>query len=331
MFFLFAFLGLFSPKIGFDWTLKFPQHKGISLGLFSEDPYWSYRGFLREIVKHGASHVGIVVPWYQRDVEAEKIFSHPRFTVPDWTLKRVIRRAQKMGLRIFLFPILRLEKKIRPSDWRGKIRPLNQKIWFESYQRFILHYARLAQRFRVDLFCIGSELSSMDIFYRSWQRIIKLVREVYKGKIVYSANWDHYFRVPFWGLVDYLGIAAYFGLTYGEQRPEMRSLIHSWREIYVRLIRFQYKIKRRIIFTEVGYLSQKGASAWPWKEGADEPIDLEEQRRCYEALRRVWSYEPRLYGVYFWNWFGWGGKDSKEYTPRGKPASHEIKKWFFPF
>ena len=49
---------------------------------------------------------------------------------------------------------------------------------------------------------------------------------------------------------------------------------------------------------------------------------------CYEAFRRVWNGERRLAGVYFWNWFGWGGPTSKEYTPRNKPAEREVAKWY---
>jgi hypothetical protein len=82
------------------------------------------------------------------------------------------------------------------------------------------------------------------------------------------------------------------------------------------------------LFTELGYLSQRGAAAWPWDEGARKPVDLDEQRRCYAAFRLAWSGSSILSGVYFWNWYGWGGAASRGYTPRGKPAADEIRAYF---
>ena len=87
-------------------------------------------------------------------------------------------------------------------------------------------------------------------------------------------------------------------------------------------------VGRPLVLTEVGYLSQRGAVAHPWDEGARDPIDLDEQKRAYAAVRQAWTPSLLLDGVYFWNWYGWGGDTSRSYTPRGKPAAEEIKLWF---
>ena len=55
---------------------------------------------------------------------------------------------------------------------------------------------------------------------------------------------------------------------------------------------------------------------------------LEEQARCYRAFVRVWQGTPYLRGTYFWNWFGYGGPRSREYTPRGKPSARVICCWY---
>jgi hypothetical protein len=64
--------------------------KGVALGLFAEDPGWSYRSLLDEIAALGADHVELVVAWYQKDVAATVIGEHPRFTVPDSAVRRAI-------------------------------------------------------------------------------------------------------------------------------------------------------------------------------------------------------------------------------------------------
>jgi len=310
-----------------------PEQRGIALGLYSEDPDWSYGYFFDEIKSAGASHVAIVVPWYLKNSRSSAIFKHPRYTVPMRTVERAIVDARARGLEIFLFPILRVEDK-SDGGWRGSLAPGDVDAFFRNYTEYVLRFARLAEQHRVPLMSVGSELSTMDRHENRWRQIIAQVRRVYHGKLTYSANWDHYREVRFWDALDLAGVTGYFELTDKDADPpadpNLPRLIEAWREHYMRLLRFQYRVGKPLLLTEVGYLSQRGAAARPWNEGANEPIDLDLQRRCYEAFRRVWDDEPRLAGAYFWNWFGWGGPTSNEYTPRGKPAAREIAAWYLP-
>jgi hypothetical protein len=308
-----------------------PAQQGVALGLYSEDPEWSYADFLDEIKRVGASHVAIVVPYYIKTTRDVELFEHPRFTVPLSTIERTINDARQRGLEVILFPIQRVEDK-SDGGWRGTLAPRDRKQFYTNYTAWILRLARFAERLNVPLLSIGSELSSLDTDEAEWRAIVAAVRGVYRGKLTYSANWDHYHEVPFFDALDYAGVTGYFELSPKELAPDhdppLEELIHSWREYHLRLMRWQHRIGKPLLLTEVGYLSQRGTAARPWNEGADEGIDLELQRRCYEAFRRVWDGEERLAGVYFWNWFGWGGPKSKEYTPRNKPAEREVAAWY---
>ena len=73
-------------------------------------------------------------------------------------------------------------------------------------------------------------------------------------------------------------------------------------------------------------LGLKQLTASPWDEGAGGTVDLDEQRRAFEAFRRVWAASSVLDGIYVWNWYGFGGPTSISYTPRGKPAEAEVKR-----
>ncbi|HUT79324.1 MAG TPA: hypothetical protein VM285_16615 [Polyangia bacterium] len=308
-----------------------PAQRGVALGLYSEDPDWDYGGFLDEIVAAGATHVSIVVPWYIATIRDTEVFAHPRYTVPMPTVERCILGARARGLEVFLFPILRVDDS-SDGGWRGALAPRDVDAFFASYSEFILRFATLAERLCVPLLSIGSELGSMEVHERYWRALISRVREVYAGALTYSSNWDRYEQVEFFDDLDYAGVTGYFELVDKNRNPppepDIEELVHGWREQHLLLLRWQRRVDRPLILTEVGYLSQRGAAARPWDEGADEPIDLELQRRCYEAVRRVWDGERRLAGLYFWNWFGWGGPDSKEYTPRGKPAAAEVAAWY---
>jgi hypothetical protein len=304
-----------------------PPQRGAALGLYSEDPNWSYVDMLGEMKAAGVNQVAIVVPWYVKTHKDVTIFAHPKYTVPMHTVIRTIKDARKHQMKIFLFPILRVENR-SDGGWRGILAPRDKEAFYRNYTEYILGFARLAEKLRVPLLSIGSELSSLDVEENKWRIIIAKIRAVYSGKLTYSANWDHYEKVPFFDALDYPGTTGYFELAERGANPSVDELILAWRNVYLRLMEWQNQLQKPIILTEVGYLSQKNAAAWPWKEGADEELDLDIQRRCYEAFRRVWNGENRLAGVYFWNWFGWGGPTSKEYTPRNKPAAQEVAEWY---
>jgi hypothetical protein len=307
-------------------------HKGIALGLFAEDPGFSYEGLLREIARTGADHVSVVVPYYQHDVRATRIEAHPRFSPPDEVLERTLEQARRLGLSVLLFPILRLEVAATPDEWRGSIHPTDPAAWWRSYEAFILKMARAAAAGGASALCVGSELGTLDgddaATLARWEALVGKVRRVFRGALVYSANWDRYEKVAVFRHVDLAGISAYFQLTDGTRRATLHDLVHAWREQRVRIQRWIARVGKPLLVTELGYHSQRGTSAWPWDEAADRPIDLAEQADCYRAFVRVFRGAAFLRGVYFWNWFGWGGPDSREYCPRGKPSALVICEWY---
>ena len=83
-----------------------------------------------------------------------------------------------------------------------------------SYTKFILTYAKLAQETKVDILCIGTELERFVMSRPDyWCGLIERIRKIYNGKLTYAANWDEYKRTPFWDMLDYIGIDAYFPLS----------------------------------------------------------------------------------------------------------------------
>lgn len=303
--------------------------RGVALGLFSEDPLFSYRDLLREIAALSATHVELVVAYYQRDGESTEITSHPRFTAPDAAVARAIKDAHAAGLKVLLFPILRLSDP-RPGEWRGTLRPRDRAAWWRSYRQVLLRVARLAAREHAAGLSVGSELSTLDTDRAPWADLVAEVRRVFPGPLTYSGNWDHYAQVALYDLVDLAGVCGYFSLIDAKAPPlpAVEALAARWQALRTELLAFSARVRRPLLFTEVGYLSQVGAAAWPWDEGAEKPVDLEEQRRAYAAFTATWRDEPALAGVYFWNWYGWGGPTSGGYTPRNKPAALEIRRYF---
>src|SRR5262249_54223235 len=90
------------------------EQRGMSLGLFSKEPNYSYLKDLQELKDLGVNSVLLVVSWYQRDIHSTEIL--PReydgndiLTLPDSKLREVIQQAHSLGIQVLIFPILRLE------------------------------------------------------------------------------------------------------------------------------------------------------------------------------------------------------------------------------
>ena len=109
---------------------------------------------------------------------------------------------------------------IKPQLWiwggafTGKLKMTSQEDWItleDNYRDFIITYATLAQEMNAALFCIGTELEQF-IFNRPeyWLKLITEIKQVYKGKLTYAANWDEYKRVSFWRTLDFIGVDGYF-------------------------------------------------------------------------------------------------------------------------
>jgi hypothetical protein len=150
--------------------------------------------------------------------------------------------------------------------------------------------------------------------------------------LTYSANWDEYERIPWWDAVDSVGINAYFPLAESVD-PSLEELLVGAAAVRGRLESFHRRVRRPIIFTEIGFGSVAGAATRPWEAERGAPMDAELQRRCYEAIVRTFSGVPWLEGIYWWKWFSAAsespdGLDHDPFSPRNKPAQQIIEAWY---
>ncbi len=284
---------------------------------------------LGQIADLGADTVLISNAGYQEHAASDSFQIDPAVTPSNEQWQQVFKIAHGNGLRVILMPIILLSDP-RGTEWRGVINPPSWDDWFEQYRNFVLHFARIAAEGGVEAFMVGSELISTEKFTDRWREVIRDVRRVFPGKLSYSGNWDHYKVVEFWDDLDLVGMTSYYKLS-AEPTPSLESLIEAWKPIKRGLLKWQHKIGKPLLFTEVGWCSQEGASIEPWnyyyKEKATQ-AGLEEQRRCYRAFIETFKDAPEVGGTIWWEWTdGPGGPDDFNYTPKGKPAEGELRAW----
>ena len=309
--------------------------RGIALGLFAEDVSFDYGPLLAEIAEVGATHVALVVPIYQSHGGSIRLGLHTRFSPTLSATAEAIRAAHRLELKVLLFPIVRLDAPRRPGEWRGTLEPENRDAWFASYSEILGDLAALGTMTDVARLAIGSELSSLDFEDQDlerWRALLAKIRAIYPGKLVYSANWDHYRQAALLDLVDEAGVVAYFGLRQSDGPSDLGALEARWASLRREIAEWRRGRKQPFVFTELGYRSRQGASASPWNETPGGAPDADEQRRAFEAFRRVWASGesddpvPGFEGLYVWNWYGYGGAQTTGYTPRGKPALQVVRR-----
>lgn len=303
--------------------------RGVALGMFAEDVSFSYAPLLAEIADLGASHVALVVPFYQRHGGSTELYLHTRLSPTLEEIADTVREARRRGLEVTLFPIVRLLEPRTPNEWRGTLQPEDRDAWFASYGRLLGDMASLATLTEASRLVVGSELSTLDGDITRWVKLLGFVRAVYSGTLLYSANWDHYRQAHVFDLVDEIGVTAYFGLREPNQPADLPTLVAGWQRLRRQLQADLARYDKPFLFTELGYRSRKGCTATPWDETSGGVPDTTEQQRGFEAFRQVFT-DPlgarrQLDGIYVWNWYGYGGPATTSYTPRGKPAATTVR------
>ena len=308
-------------------TAREPFQKGMVLGIFSKTDPDYFRRNLEEIQKLGVDSISLIVPKVQKDVHSTGFYDDPWVTPSNESLRLAIREAHRRGMKVLLMPIVYLEV-LRDGEWRGTIEPADWGAWFDAYESMIGGYALLASEEQVEYFSVGSELCSTERMKGRWERVIRKVRRIYPGRITYSANWDHLEPVSFGRRLDFLGMNAYYEVG-KDSASEPGAMVGRWRVIQKEIRSWRsLNGDKPLVITEVGYPSRTGAGVDPWNYFGEGSPDPEAQRKCYEAFVAAWNGETMLAGVYFYLWWGEGGLQDRDYTPRGKPAQRVIESWY---
>lgn len=297
-------------------------------------------GTLQALTRTRVNHVAVIPTWYMDTPKSSIIHPDNDFTTaktyPDPELINTIEMIHRSGFAVLLKPhvdCIKDSEGNRTEVWRGDLEPESIDDWFDSYRRMILNYADIAQRTGVELLAVGTELESMQQHTDQWESVIAEVRTRYRGQLTYAANWGSLLRersgyreVPFWDRLDLAGIDAYFPLN-DSQSPSLDQLVQGWEPWVKQVEEWQGRIRRPVVFTEIGYYSVNHAARHPWERQPQPEANAELQARCYEAAIRALSGRPWFKGMFWWGWSpytGTGGLCDTSYVPQNKPAERIL-------
>ncbi len=244
-------------------------------------------------------------------------------------ISAMVKEAHSNNVKVMLKPHIWF----RHGSFTGHFDASTKKDWevFEhSYEVYIIEYAWLAREMDVEIYCIGTELST---FVKKrpefWHALIRKVRSIYSGKITYAGNWDTYADMPFWSELDIIGIDAYFPLS-ETRTPNVNELKKGWTPYYRKIVALQRRVNKPVVFLEYGYRSVDHTARKPWDSSrGGHTVNLQGQANAYRVLYELFWEEPWFIGGFLWKWHTdherAGGAGNTRFTPQNKPVEQLIR------
>ena len=253
-------------------------------------------------------------------------------TENDQSIIFLANKSKDLGLTMVMKPHIYLWK-----SWPGGIEMSSEQEWeqfYEDYYRWIRHYAIISEMYEIPVLCIGNELAKATLHNQEkWREIIRKIRMIYSGKIVYGANWGEEFEnISFWDELDFIGISNYYPLTKSDD-PDDNELYRGALDVMNKIEKVQKKFNKPVLFTEAGFRS----SMFPWQSTFEEDKQLADtnyisQVRSYKAFYKAAFEKDWLSGIFWWKWPSYldnGGDPHYDlYTPNGKATELIVKKWY---
>lgn len=245
-------------------------------------------------------------------------------TVTDDEIRTAISQAHNLGLQVCLKPVVN----VSDGTWRAHINFFDHDVpceptwgqWFDSYTRFIVHYARIAEDMNVAMFCIGCEMVNTDRRANQWRDVIHAVRQVYSGLITYNCDKYQEDNVTWWDAVDVISSSGYY--PHGTWDTELDRI-----ENVVR------RENKPFFFMEAGCPSREGSQHLPndWNL-VGEPSGAA-QAQWYDDAFHACDTRPWVRGFMLWDWPAHlyrpdEAATNDDYCLYEKPAERTVRKYY---
>ena len=326
--FVILFLCLF--LIGCSATI--PEKQSINGVSFVASDEAVSQNHIKPVVNLHANYASIMPFAFVKNLDSpEVIYNTNRqwYGETEEGIKQYIEQLQKNEIKIMLKPQIWVGN----GEFTGDIQMKTEddwKVFEQSYSKFILDYAKVAQDTNAEILCIGTELETfIENRPEYWKQLIIDLKIVYKGKLTYAANWDEFKRTPFWFDLDFIGIDAYFPVS-KMQTPNIEDCRKGWQSHKALIKKYSQQYDKPILFTEFGYRSMDYTGNEPWQSDYTiKSINFEGQANATQALFEEFWNEDWFAGGFIWKWFHKhdkvGGNNDNQFTPQNKPAESVIK------
>ena len=198
--------------------------RGVALGLFSEDPGWSYRPLLDEIAATGADTVELVVAVVpgRRVVDRGRRPSALHAAAGGHDRRRHPRRPRRRPRGRPVPHRAAVERRAPPTNGAARCIRAIAPPGGAAIGARLVELARAGRR-EPRRRALGRQRAvdarRLPPIATPGPHSSREVRRVFHGALMYSGNWDHFRDVAIYDLVDLVGLCAYFALVEPRRRP----------------------------------------------------------------------------------------------------------------
>ena len=291
-------------------------------GTFEKEKTYESLRTMKE--RTGADFIILVPNGLQDTPQSEDINYKGKATMGDKELKEFIAYAKEIGLRVALKPTANCKN----GTWRAHISFFDIDVvcepkwcnWFESYTKFQLHYAKIAQECGCEMFIAGCEMVQAEHREAEWRKLIADIREVYKGLVSYNTDKYQENNVKWWDCVDVISSSGYYP-------------IDKWEQELDRIEQVVHKFNKPFFFAEAGCMSTKGSNLVPNNWCVKGDVDMEGQAEWYRAMFEACKKRDWVEGFAVWDWPAQiGHEDSAhrqgDYSIYLKPAEEVVREYY---
>ncbi|MCR5595273.1 MAG: glycosyl hydrolase family 53 [Lachnospiraceae bacterium] len=316
--------------------------KGFTYGYQATKGVYPSREAIRSreaLMETGINWVCLAFSVKQKSYSSTEIYFDYRKSVPDLEIISTVDHFHRNGIKVCLKPMIDSEDGV----WRALIDFPDQtmfeqdyywKTWFEYYQAYILHYARIAEYSHCEMLCLGCEMLGTERKESYWRDLIAEVRKVYSGKLTYNTNHSREDQAGWYDALDYIGTSAYYKVA-GEGGASAADMKKEWDQVADRLEKTCDRFGKPVIFMEIGCRSARGCATMPWDFMRKEfPRDEDEQANFYESCLETFSDKSWFAGIFWWDWSSViyetkeeAAKD-KGFNIHMKKAEEVLRKWW---
>ena len=289
---------------------------------------------LRRLREDGVDYICLAFYALQDTFSSTNIYYEYGVTPTDEDIVFIINKAHELGMKVCLKPVVNC----KDGTWRAFISfPEGSSYWdewFRAYIRFMVHYAKLAEKHSCEMLCTGCEMNSMNLQSAHCREMIAEVRKVYTGIVMHNVNHKKEMKADWLDIVDIVGISAYYPVTDADNNSR-ETMAKKWNEAKSIVEATHKKYGKPVMFAEIGMRSEKNCSVYPWDCDCnrDMPADQQEQADFYDTAMETFWNEPWFCGFFWWDWPAIlydvkNAENDKNYCIYGKLAEGVLRKWY---
>jgi Glycoside Hydrolase Family 113 len=260
--------------------------------------------YIKKIKELGANTASLLITCYTDNSKDPDIDCQGFDTPSTYEIRDAAQLIQEAGLLLNI----RVYVDMKNGQWRCHWNPNDGHRVFNNIKEMLISYGEFAEELKAESMIIGAEYCylTMRKNHQKWEKIILRLREVFKGKLSYGANWElpfakgaEYEQVSFWKDLDWIGIDYYMPLK-RSKRITKKSLLEHHQNQLRKVSMLSRSTRKPLIISEIGFPLEKGGAYEPFKWDLTGKASPELQSLNFQTFFESLKNFKNIHGIFIW-------------------------------